>query len=370
MEQSFATKINFDVGVIKELDVNSFKNVLVLTGTQYSLEIFEKHIKPLIKTNVHVYANIAATNLTEHSVYSVLNFASGNNIDCIISVGVESVMDCGRLTSLLLTHGGFLHDYIPGGTMGPIGITPNVIYHITVPIMPAAGYEISSYASFMQSNEKKMLISPYLIPKATYIDPMLMTGLPPDLWAVLGFDCFTTAMMAYVSIYANPTSDAYAEQALKSYIQFSKKIIAKPADIELIKHAAAASINSFLAANYSCTGPVHAIADVLAAKFGMRYGIALAMVCAEVCAFCYDASPERFDSVVKMLGGKGGSGTAVKKTIEKLIKDVGIQLPSLKGKIKDNEYEKFAHEAMNYAMKGCAKQMSVRDIEALLRRLP
>ena len=367
--QSMATKINFDVGVINKLDVSKFRNVLVLTGTQYSLEIFEKKIRPLIKkTNCHVFTSIPV-HLTDTIVYSVMNFAADKKIDCIISVGVESVMDCGRLVSLLLSHGGFLHDYLPDGRYGYYGITPYMIHHITVPIMPAAGYEISSYASFRINGDKQMLISPYLIPKATYIDPCIMTNLPPDLWAVLGFDCFTTALMAYVSAYANPTSDAFAEQALISYAEFHKKLMQEPNNIEYIKHAAIASINSFLAANYSGTGPVHAIADVLSAKFGFRYGTALAMVCPEVCAFLYNANKQRFDKVVHMLGEKGGSSAAIKNAISKLIRDKGIQLPSLTGKLSSGEIEKLARDSINYAMSGSIKKVTEQDVVKILGRL-
>ncbi|MCL2756397.1 MAG: iron-containing alcohol dehydrogenase [Firmicutes bacterium] len=363
------TKINFDVGVISKLNTKGFKNVLVLTGTQFSLEIFEKNIKGLIKSNCHVYASIPV-NLNDYDVYAVMNYVADKNIDCIISVGVESVMDCGRLTSMLMTHGGFLHDYLPGGKIGPLGITPDVIHHITVPIMPAAGYEISSYASFRCMGEKKMLISPYLVPKATYIDPMLMRNLPPELWAVLGFDCFATSLMAYTSVLANPTSDAYAWQALESYACCYKKLLQDPGNIEHIKHAASASINAFLAANYSSTGAVHAIADALCARFGFRYGIALALVCSEVCAFNYDANQERFDKVVGLLGSKGGSAKAIKDAIDNLIKEEGIQLPSLKDKLTDSEIEKIARSSMNYAMNGNIKRMTEVDVAEILRRLP
>jgi len=364
----FATKINFDVGVISELDVNSFKNVLVLTGTQYSLEIFEKNIRPLIKTNVYLFSSISG-NLTDTTVYQVVNYASDKNIDCIISIGVEAVLDCGRLTSLILSQGGFLHEYLPGGTIGPLGIAPIAINHITVPIMPAAGYEISSYAAFIAHNTKHMLISPYLIPNATFIDPSLMTNLPSDLWGIIQFDGFATAMMAYVSGQANPTSDAFALQALNSYATHARELLKDPSNIEHIKHAASASLNAFLAVNYSSTGAVHAIADVLSSKFGFRYGVALATVAPYIAEFCYNFNPERFDDVTGLLGEKTLGAQAIKQALLKLIKDFNITIPSLKNKISETEFHKYATECVNYAMRGNTRRMSVEDIEKLLRNL-
>jgi len=367
-ESQVTTKINFAEGVIHTLDLNAFKNVLVLTGTQYSLEIFEKKIRPLIKTNCHVYPSIT-TNLTDYVIYGALNFASDKNIDCIISVGPQAVMNCGRFVSLLLTHGGFLHDYLPGGTIGPHGIHPNKIYHITVPTMPSAGYEIANFAHFYYGTDKYMVSSPYLIPKATYIDPLIMRGLPSDLWAVLGFDCFITAMAAYVSMYANPTSDAYAKQAMETFLAIYKKLLQNPQDTELIKQMCAASINSFLATNYSSTGAAHAIAAALAARFGFQFGTALAVVAGEVASTCYASNKERFDYVAKLIGATTTGGPAIKSAINNLIKQLGIKAPKLKDKFNDVEIEKLAYSSMNCSMKGNAKTLNVKDVIKILGRL-
>jgi len=342
------TKINFDVGVIGELNVKGFKNVLVLTGTQYSLDIFEKNIRHLIKANCHVHTCVPAI-LSDHDVYAVMNYAADKKVDCIISVGVESVMDCGRLVSVLLKQGGYLHE------MNSLYITPDVVHHITVPIMPAAGYEISSYASYRCGGEKKMIISPYLVPKATYIDPAIMTNLPSELWAVLGFDCFATSLMAFTSKLANPTSDAYAWQALESYAGFHKKLLKDPSNIEYIKHAASASVNAFLAANYSSTGAVHAIADAIACRFGFRYGIALALVCEEVVKFNYDANRERFDRVFKLID--------MKKI------NLPLPIPKMKDKLAESEIENISKASMNYAMVGNIKKMTEQDVVKILRSL-
>lgn len=369
MKHGVATKINFDTGVIKNLDLSTFKNVLVIAGTENSLRIFEKRVKPLINTEFHVFTNIPVK-LTDHIVYSVYNYASDKKIDCILSVGADAVMECGRLVGLLFSQGGYLHDYIPGGKIGPHGILPSKIYHITVPTMIAAGYEISSCATFFINNEKKVLESQYLIPDATYIDPQLMTGMPANLWAVRAFECFTTALMAFVSTLSNPTSDAYAKQALDSYINHFKGLLEKPDDVELIKHAAAASINSFMAANFSSRGGAHAIADALMARYGFRYGVALAVVCAEVCAFYYDSASKKFDEVAVMLGAKSGNKAAIKTAISKLVKQSGVQVPLLADKLKDSDIEKLALASTNYAVKGSPKEMSAADVAQILRRLP
>ena len=327
MGQNLATKINFDEGVIKSLNVESFKNVLVILGTNYSQRVFEEKVKKhLKKAKLHIYTNISA-NLYEQEVYSVMNFASGNDIDLIISVGADAVMDCGRLVSLLLSHGGFLHDYLPGGAMGSVCIVHELVPHITVPTMTSAGTEISAMSFFRHAGQVRAIASPYLVPTATYIDPLLMKNMPPDLWAVRGFDCFMTALGAFVSKRANEISDAYAIQALDSYIGYAKKLAQEADNLEYIKHACTASMNSFLAANYSELGPAHSVANVLIARFGIRRGVALALVSGIVCEELYKENPEKFDKISKMLGGNGGSSLEARIVIERLVKELGITLP-------------------------------------------
>ena len=349
-----STKINFDVGVIAELDVTQFKNILVIAGTQKALEAFEKKVKPHIKKPFRIFENVPV-NLTDYVVYNAYNYANDEKVDCIISVGGEAALDCGKIVAMLLSQGGYLHDYLPGGKIGPHGIMPGRVHHITVPAMPAAGYEISNTACFVINGEKKTISSPHIIPDVTYIDPHVMDEMPLDLWASRGVDCFVTALMAYVSKNANAMSDAYAEKAIESYLKAWQKLSKKPGDHELIKHAAVASMNAFLASNFAGRGAVHAVADVLAGRFGFRYGIALALVAPEVCKFVQDANPKKFKSV---------------GDISKIIKNAGVGAVSLKGKLNEEEIEKIASMCLANEAIHNPKRMELVDVKEILRRLP
>ena len=337
MKENLETKINFDSGVLENIDLSKFKSILVITGTQHSLGVFEEKVRPVLNKKAKkfiVWTNISS-NLTDSEVYMVMNFASGNNIDCVISVGADAVMDCGRLVSLLLSHGGFLHDYLPGGSIGPNGVTAQVMHHITIPTMPSAGSEISSRALFRHSGKIEKISSPYLVPDEAFIDPLIMTNLPGDLWAIRGFDAFATAIDAYICKMANDVSDAFAVSTLESYIKHARNLVKRPDNIENIKHACAASMNAFLAGNYSNSAYISIVANALVSKLGVRRGVAQAIVCGEVCAYLYRLNPVRFDKIAEMLGGQGGSGTAVKKEINRLVKDLGIKLPKTLIETKD-----------------------------------
>jgi len=363
--EMLATKINLDTGIIKNLDVNKYKNVLVLCGTYYSLNVFNKYIKPLIKTNCHLFSGLTA-NPTDSNIYSATSFARSNKIDCIVAVGTASVMDCGRLVSLLLSHGGFLQDYFAGGIIGPFGITSNVVPLITVPTICGSGAEISNSAAFIMNEERKVISSPYLVPKVTYIDPEIMRGIPDIRWAGISFECFATALAAYVSDYANPTSDSFAEAALKDYLTSSIKLINDTNNLDNIKQVEIASINAFIAANFSSYGAAHAIADVLSAKFNIQYGFALAMVCGKVSKLNYEYNKIKYDKVLKFLNC---SSKDIETGIKNLIEKLGLIIPHIKEKLTSYDIDQLSRECINYKMRGNPKTLTPVEVACMLKSL-
>jgi len=361
----YATKINFGIDIIKRLNLSMFKNVLVLTGAHYSLEVFNNKIAGALGGNYHLYSGIGA-NPTETAIYSAVSFARNKNIDCILSMGGGAVMDTGRLVSLLLSHGGLLHEYVANGESAPLVITPNLIYHVTVPTICGTGAEISASASFMLGNKKCKIFDPLLAPKETFIDPALMTDVPKKIWAAVGFECFAGALEAYVSMEATPESDALSEQALTAYVEVATELLEDTSDLVLIERFAAASINSMIAMNLSSAGAVHAIAEVLSAHFNLQHGVALAVVCAEVCVANEKHNKPKFDRVRQILkAGKKDISTAINMLIQK----IGITKPVIQHKFTSELKAQMSLECLNPAMRGNPKLLTVVDVTQILNSL-
>lgn len=367
MTDEFATKVNLDIDIIKTLNLDRFKNILVLTGSYYSPGIFKKSIQPLIKSKVHMFSGITQPGPTADIVYTAVSFAKNKQIDCILSVGGDAVMNCGRLVSLLLSHGGLLHDYLYGGGIGPQGITQNLIYHITVPTVSGAGAEISNSASFIMDKEMNTIVSPYFVPKETFIDPGIMCAIPNKLWATICFECFAMALEAYVSTFANATSDMFAKEALKGVIEFSPKLLKDTKNVEYIKQIEVAAINAFMAARFSSTGATYAIADVLSARFNLRTGITLAMVCGEICKRNFEMNREKYEDVLEILDAKGLS---IDKAIQKIIEKLDIKGISLKKLLPPEQIDQIARKCVNYRMRGNPKMLTPVEIADILRSLP
>lgn len=365
--ENIPTKINFDKGVISNLDVNKFQNVLVLTGAINSLNIFKKSIAPLIKTTYHLYYGISS-NPTENTIYNITNYAREKDIDCILSIGGGAVMDCGRIVSLLLSHGGLLHEYVIGGTIGTYGISPNLIYHITVPTISGTGAEVSCMSTYNTHFGKKTIYSPNLFPHATYIDPQLMLGISQKLWTNIAFNCFVQALEAYVSVYANPLSDQLALDAMKLYLKVAHKLTKNTNSIVLIEKMVEASINSLMAVNMSSRGAVYAIAEAISSNINVNFGAALAYVCAEVCERNYEFNKEKYDEIINLITDKNNTGN-IKDIITTFIKKIGLTVPNISSKLNDELLLKISRNSINLNMQGNPKMMSFIDVQDVLKTL-
>lgn len=357
------TKINLGQDIIKKLNVNDYKNILVLTGPKNSYSVFKKNIEKLIQTNYYVLNEITSKP-TENLIYNITNFARNKKIDLVLSVGGGSVMDCGRLISLLLSQGGFLHDYVVGGTIGGAGIGENLIDHITIPTISGTASEISPTSYYFKNNQIQTISSPNLFPKAAYIDPVLMTGVPKKVWANIAFDAFVHSLEAYVSVFANISSDVFAIDALKTYIEYIPKLLDDIDNIELINKIVVLSINSLLAINMSSVGAVHAIAHTLSAHFGFHHGTALALVCPLVCEQNYEFNKEKYDNVIKIMGGKN-----IKSAINAFIKKLDIYTPSISDRMSDDLIKQMSAESFNYNMIGNPKQFTAEEVENILKSI-
>ena len=322
VSMDFSTKVNLDVGVIDTFDVGKYKNILVLTGAYNSPKRFEQYLEPPfkeLKVKYHVFTGVPV-NLTAEVVHSATNFARTKNIDLIVSCGGASPMDCGKLVSLLLAQGGSLQEYLGGKQM-----TPNVVPHYTVPTISGRGAEISPSAYFIVNKEKKIISSPCLVPKVTYIDPMIMTGIPKILWACVGFECFATALSAYISPNATPHSNSFATLALNHYWKFIPKLLKDPDNVQYIKEVIVSSINASIAASFTGPGEWQIRANKLCAGQNLRNGIALAMVGGDLCARLYEKNKEKFDKMREIMK----STDDIKTAIDKHIKKLGLVLPPL-----------------------------------------
>ena len=136
----------------------------------------------------------------------------GEAVDVVIAIGGGSVLDAAKAIAGLLPHGNSVMDHLEGVGM-------NIPYHgpstpfIAVPTTAGTGSEATKNSVLsVQGRDgfKKSFRDECLIPEYAVIDPDLLASCPPELIAADGMDAFTQLLESYVSLKANPFTDALA----------------------------------------------------------------------------------------------------------------------------------------------------------------
>jgi len=138
-------------------------------------------------------------------------------IDVVLGVGGGSVLDAAKAIAGLLEPGNSVMDHLEGVGLelpyrGPA--TP----FIAVPTTAGAGSEATQNAVLSVQGEngyKKSFRDERLTAEYAVIDPELMAGCPPSLIAANGMDALTQLLESFVSIRANPFTDALALDGIR-----------------------------------------------------------------------------------------------------------------------------------------------------------
>ena len=136
----------------------------------------------------------------------------GEAVDVVIAIGGGSVLDAAKAIAGLLPHGNSVMDHLEG-------VGKNIPYHgpstpfIAVPTTAGTGSEATKNSVLsVQGRDgfKKSFRDECLIPEYAVIDPDLLASCPRELVAADGMDAFTQLLESYVSLKANPFTDALA----------------------------------------------------------------------------------------------------------------------------------------------------------------
>jgi alcohol dehydrogenase len=129
--------------------------------------------------------------------------------DVIVAIGGGSCLDHGKLTAILLAHGGVPSDYYGEGKVpGP------VIPVIAVPTTAGTGSEVTPVAVVTDAGRamKVGISSPYLIPTTAIVDPGLSLTAPATLTAHTGADALAHCVEALTAIRRPPDADLAHER--------------------------------------------------------------------------------------------------------------------------------------------------------------
>lgn len=235
--------------------------------------------------------------------------------DMLVTVGGGSPHDCGKAIGIMATHSGKIGDYAGIDTLtNPL--PPIVAVNTTA----GTASEVTRHCVITDTKThlKYVIVSWRNLPLVSINDPLLMLGKPRALTAATGMDALTHAIEAYVSVDANPVTDAAAIQAIKLIAKNLRIAVANGADLKARENMAYASLLAGMAFNNGNLGYVHAMAHQLGGLYDMPHGIANAMLLPHVCRYNLIANTQKFADIAEFMG-ESIQGLSVLEAADKAI---------------------------------------------------
>jgi alcohol dehydrogenase len=202
---------------------------------------------------------------------------------------------------------------------------------ICVPATSGTGSEVSPNAILVDNrdNQKKGIISPFLVPDAVYVDPLLTLSVPPAITAATGIDALTHCLEAYTNKFAQPFIDLYAFEGMRLIAAHIVQAVNDGSNGEARTQVAMGSLLGGFCLGPVNTAGVHALSYPLGSQFHLAHGLSNALLLPYVLEFNTPASVDRHAQVALALGCERGSSdeeTAQKglQKIKELIRDCGI----------------------------------------------
>ncbi|MBI1673450.1 L-threonine dehydrogenase [Shewanella sp. DW31] len=286
------------IGDIKTL---GFKHALIVTDkplVKIGLvgEVAEKLGQNGITSTIYdgVQPNPTVTN-----VEAGLALLKANKCDFVISLGGGSPHDCAKGIALVATNGGSIKDY-EGLDQSAKPQLPLVAINTTA----GTASEMTRFCIITDEARhiKMAIVDKHTTPLLSVNDPELMLKKPASLTAATGMDALTHAVEAYVSIAANPITDACAIKAMELIQANLVNAVENGQDINAREQMAYAQFLAGMAFNNASLGYVHAMAHQLGGFYDLPHGVCNALLLPHVQEYNAQVVPARLKDIANAMG--------------------------------------------------------------------
>lgn len=195
--------------------------------------------------------------------------------DFILTLGGGSAHDLGKGVALLRGTDKSIKTFV-----GVNKIKHQVIPIVSVNTTSGTGSEVTRFAiiSDLQEKVKLAIIDDALIPSISINDTKTLISMPPSLTGATGMDALTHAIEAYLSIEANPLTDAYAIKAIELIADYLMEAYSDGTNAEAREYMAQAQFMAGVAFSNASLGYVHAIAHQLGGRYHLPHGLCNAVL--------------------------------------------------------------------------------------------
>jgi alcohol dehydrogenase len=248
----------------------------------------------------------------------------------LLALGGGSTMDAAKAAGILVTNGGRIQDY-----EGNDKFKNPPLPLIAIPTTAGTGSEVS-YTCVITDTERatKMGIRSAALNRAqmAILDPVALRSLPEKAAAHAAMDAFVHALESYISLQANPITDAVNLHAMELIAQNVRSFVFNRNHMQAGLRMLCAAALAGMGFSNTGLGNIHCMARLVGAFFHVPHGLSNAVCLPYVAEFNLMANPEKFARVALAMGEKIQgltvleAGRKAMEAIKQLNKDWGIPM--------------------------------------------
>lgn len=285
---------------------------------------------------------------------------------CLLAYGGGSPIDCAKSAALVAANAGpGILDYLYGRAQPAKPALPI----IAVPTTAGTGSEMSAAAVTTDAGAKRKLGYSHdsFFPAVALVDPELHLTMPPSVTAATGMDALTHVIESYLSLGANPASDAVNLRCAELIGGSLARAYEKGDELEARAEMAAASALAGAAFSNTGLGMVHGFAHPVGARHGVAHGSANAVMLPFVLAAMEGAAGARMRRLAEAFA-PGHEQAGLPRLAAELGAALGIPTSLRALGIGEADLDAILTDALSYRMRPRSpRAFTDAELKALLR---
>ena len=310
---SYPTAIRFGAGRISELpqacQAAGIKRPLIVTDRGLAqMPITQKTLDILDAAGLGraLFGDVDPNPNEKNLAAGVAAFKAGGH-DGVIAFGGGSGLDLGKLVAFMAGQSRPVWDFEDIGDWWTRADADAIFPNIAVPTTAGTGSEVgrAGVLTNSQTQEKKIIFHPKILPSVVIADPELTVGMPAFITAGTGLDAFAHCVEAFSSPHYHPMSQGIAVEGMKLVIDNLPRAYDTPNDMTARANMMSAAMMGATAFQKGL-GAIHALSHPIGAMYHTHHGTTNAVCMPAVLQLNADKIRDRFDQVSGYLGVTGG----------------------------------------------------------------
>ncbi|MEM1066015.1 MAG: iron-containing alcohol dehydrogenase [Pseudomonadota bacterium] len=277
-------------------------------------------------------------NPSEANLAEGLRALREGGFDGVVAFGGGSGLDLGKALAFMAGQTRPVWDFEDIGDWWTRADADRILPIVAVPTTAGTGSEVgrASVITNTQTNEKKIIFHPKILPSVVIADPELTVGMPPHITAGTGMDAFAHCLEAYCSPHYHPMSHGIALEGMRLVKNYLPRAYADGGDIEARAQMMSAAAMGAVAFQKGL-GAIHALSHPIGAHHHTHHGTTNAVVMPAVLQFNRPAIEKRLQRAAAYLGISGGfagfaafvDGLNAQLKIPRTLTALGVREPDL-----------------------------------------